>query len=674
MNVSLDRCTAALAAIGALGAILVLLRGSAFGAGLTADSAAYVSVARNLLDGQWFTQWNGHAFKDAAPLFPAALAVPGLFGMDAIEAAGCVNAAAFGLTAFAAGAWVRRRTQSRFLAVWAAGACALSLSLAEVAAFAWTESLFVLLACLALFALDRYLDAGGRSFLLAAAVCAALACLTRYVGLSLIVSGLLLLLLPARGPAPRAPLRRAGDAAAFLIVAAAPIGAWMLGSFLAWGSPTGTVWPTPSGFSPLNSLHLAGSELALWTLGPRAVDALEAAVGIDIDGKPSAAGAAALIAAPLALAIGAGAALLRLRRGGAPVRPGAAAAPAAFAAVYALGLAITLVRTDIDLPARFLAPLYVPVLAAASIVLGEFLRHARERRPAVRLALLPGRPVAAGRPALILTACLVLWLAQWIGPNLDDIRSWREHGRGYSSREWAESETVRYLQARRPAGQSWTNEARALYLLADIREGLRELLPALPDDADRWVSWAHAHHGEQDAWLVWFHARSWRRHEFGVAELAALRGWQEAAVLEDGVVLRGDWDRGGETARLDGDALLQAALRGARPAARARFDVYTDGGRLVYVRDACEEGDEAPRFFLHVTPADAADLPGDRRRSGFENLDFDFADHGFRHAGRCIAVRNLPRYGIAGVETGQWTRSGRRIWETEFAPDGPGGR
>ena len=670
-NVPLDRYTGALAAVGALAAILVLLRVSALGAGLTPDSTAYVSVARNLLDGRWFALWNGDAFRDHTPLFPMALAVPGLFGVDAVKTAGYVNAAAFGLTAFAAGAWVRSRTASRALALWAAAACALSLSLAEAAAFAWSDSLFVLLVCLALFALDRYLEGGRRPLLLAAAVCAALACLARYAGLSLIASALLLLLLPAGGRRPAAPLRRAGDAAAFLIVAAGPIGAWMLRNVLEAGSATGIAWGTD--FSLLNSLHLAGSELALWTLGPRGVDALDAAAGaaagVDIDGDPSVAGVAVLIAVLLALAVAAWGALLRLRRGGAPVRPGAAAA---FALVYALGLAAVLPRTDVDLTARYLAPLYVPVLVAASSVPGELLRRASERCPAAGLPLPPGSPGAGiSRPALILTACLALWLAQWIGPNHDDIRGWRERGAGYSAREWKESDTVRSLRSRPPAGQIWSNEARALYLLADIREGLREMPSgALPDDADSWVAWAHVYHGGQEAWLVWFHARSWRRHGFGVAELAALRGWQEAAVLEDGVVLRGDWDAGGETARLGGDALLRAALRGARPVARGRFDVYADGERLVYVRDACGAGDEDPRFFLHVTPADADDLPGGRGRSGFENLDFDFAGHGFRHAGRCIAVRNLPRYGIARIATGQWTRSERRIWEAEFAPAG----
>lgn len=94
-NVPLDRYTGALAAVGALAAILVLLRVSALGAGLTPDSTAYVSVARNLVDGRWFALWNGDVFRDHTPLFPMALAVPGLFGVDAVKAAGYVNAAAF---------------------------------------------------------------------------------------------------------------------------------------------------------------------------------------------------------------------------------------------------------------------------------------------------------------------------------------------------------------------------------------------------------------------------------------------------------------------------------------------------------------------------------------------------------------------------------------------------
>ena len=49
------------------------------------------------------------------------------------------------------------------------------------------------------------------------------------------------------------------------------------------------------------------------------------------------------------------------------------------------------------------------------------------------------------------------------------------------------------------------------------------------------------------------------------------------------------------------------------------------GNALIYIRRECPVAMNLwrwPRFFLHVRPVDANDLPADRRRRGFENRDF----------------------------------------------------
>ena len=74
---------------------------------------------------------------------------------------------------------------------------ALSVPLAGLAAWALSESLFILLATLALMQTDRFLAGGQRAALLAAAVFSALAWQTRYIGVAVPVAvGLLLLTQP----------------------------------------------------------------------------------------------------------------------------------------------------------------------------------------------------------------------------------------------------------------------------------------------------------------------------------------------------------------------------------------------------------------------------------------------------------------------------------------------
>ena len=101
------------------------------------------------------------------------------------------------------------------------------------------------------------------------------------------------------------------------------------------------------------------------------------------------------------------------------------------------------------------------------------------------------------------------------------------------------------------------------------------------------------------------------------------------------------------------------------------------GDELLYVRRECPammDPRRWPRFFLHVRPVDANDLPADRRRHGFENRDFSNL-HFWRGDGKCYAVRPLPDYGIAGIRTGQFTmrrtREGFRpepVWAGSFSP------
>ena len=108
------------------------------------------------------------------------------------------------------------------------------------------------------------------------------------------------------------------------------------------------------------------------------------------------------------------------------------------------------------------------------------------------------------------------------------------------------------------------------------------------------------------------------------------------------------------------------ALAAREPLARGPFGVHLDGRTLHYVRGECAEADAEARFFLHVVPADADDLPEARRASGFDNLDFAFGDRGLRYEGRCMASVALPDYAIASVATGQFAQGGE-VWRAEFA-------
>ena len=109
------------------------------------------------------------------------------------------------------------------------------------------------------------------------------------------------------------------------------------------------------------------------------------------------------------------------------------------------------------------------------------------------------------------------------------------------------------------------------------------------------------------------------------------------------------------------------AAAGSAPLARSFFTVWSDGRELIYARETCSPEDAAARFFLHVYPGDEGYLPDYRRRHGFDNHDFAFAERGAIVEGACVATALLPGYPIAAIRTGQHD-AGERLWEVEIVP------
>ena len=121
-------------------------------------------------------------------------------------------------------------------------------------------------------------------------------------------------------------------------------------------------------------------------------------------------------------------------------------------------------------------------------------------------------------------------------------------------------------------------------------------------------------------------------------------------------------------ARAAAQAVHAGVLAGdyGAPIAESRFDLYLRDNALTYLKAPCAEGDADASFFLHIFPADPADLPVDRREFGFANMDFQFAEHGARIDDICVAERELPDYPIDRIRTGQFVSGEGSLWRAEF--------
>ena len=131
------------------------------------------------------------------------------------------------------------------------------------------------------------------------------------------------------------------------------------------------------------------------------------------------------------------------------------------------------------------------------------------------------------------------------------------------------------------------------------------------------------------------------------------------------LIWRADIDLAGRAAA---QALYEGIAAGdyGQPVAQSDFDVYLSGNGLAYLKEPCAAGDTDARFFLHIIPADSADLPVGRREFGFTNLDFQFSDYGARIDDKCVAERELPGYAIERIRTGQFVSGEGRLWGLEF--------
>src|SRR5512141_1115463 len=138
-----------LAAIG----IILVLRATPEGLGLSDDSIAYIAGARSMLAGNGYREaWlasNGPV-THFPPAFPAVLAFFGTLGIDPLHAVRWVNALLFGASAFVLGILAWRMTPSLTAGLVLAGLFVLSGDLLQVYTAAMSEPLFIFLSLLSL--------------------------------------------------------------------------------------------------------------------------------------------------------------------------------------------------------------------------------------------------------------------------------------------------------------------------------------------------------------------------------------------------------------------------------------------------------------------------------------------------------------------------------------------
>ncbi len=224
-----------LLALSLAGMILLFICTSQWGVGASVDSIAYIGGAREIIKGNGYrSQISGSPITQWPPLFSAALALIGFSGIDPLDAARILNGILFGLNIFLVGIILKKYTNSTLTASLGSFFMVASHSMALIHGTAWSEPLFILWSLIVCFCLTQYLETGSKLMLICGAVGAALACLTRYVGISLIATGgIMILFFNSRNWK-----KRFLDCSLFLAVSFLPLGLWFVRNRLSAGNLT----------------------------------------------------------------------------------------------------------------------------------------------------------------------------------------------------------------------------------------------------------------------------------------------------------------------------------------------------------------------------------------------------------------------------------------------------
>jgi len=222
--------------IALIGIVIALYSNSTLGVGISPDSVDYISTGENLLAGHGFVKFDGEPFVLWPPLFPSLLAIFGAFGLNLLVAARFMNALAFGAIIILSGLVYFRLVKSIGLALIGALIVLVSLPLLEVTIFAWTEPIFVVLELLAIHQVLSFLEHPRRGHLIWTLVFASLCCLTRYIGVAvvLVCAAIIFDLFT-----PRERGRRLLASAGYVFMALLPVMAWCGRNRLLTGTLTG---------------------------------------------------------------------------------------------------------------------------------------------------------------------------------------------------------------------------------------------------------------------------------------------------------------------------------------------------------------------------------------------------------------------------------------------------
>jgi 4-amino-4-deoxy-L-arabinose transferase-like glycosyltransferase len=209
-----------------LGTVVILYQ-TRYGPGTTGDSVRYLMGAENLLKGNGFSRFSGGGEIRPITMFPpfysVVLAGFKLIGLDFYLAVRLLHALLFGANIFLTAFLIFRYTHSHWAALFGAIFILVAKDLVYYHTWVLTEALFIFFTLLIIYFLSKYFDSKRTRLLVFASILVGLATLTRYVGFSITMVGVVSILLFS----DTSWKRRLMDCVLFGGISVAPILLWL---------------------------------------------------------------------------------------------------------------------------------------------------------------------------------------------------------------------------------------------------------------------------------------------------------------------------------------------------------------------------------------------------------------------------------------------------------------
>ena len=390
-----------------LGAASIFVVSRRYGLGVSIDGVIYLTAARQILEGHGVSDLVGSPLTLFPPLFPLLLAAIEPLVSSVESASRILQMALYAGNYLLAATLLARYVQHRLLLPAFLVLLLVSRTLLLYHYYVLTEPLYVFLTLGMLLVLARWIEEQKTGLIIAAALLAALSCLTRYVGVANVLTGVFVI----AGSRGKQWTDRAKDGALFAALAGIPLLVWLARNSLVGDAITGERLPSP--YPLLLNLELAADSIALWFV-------------------PDEIQPAARVMLVVATMLVCGLILLRMKRSATsplPQLPGLLAG-VILAHLLVLIMATTFFAID-HINTRFVMPVFIPCVILIALSMSWIVQRRRSARPFV-------------------FAVLAIWiLVQGVGAARSILAREQNGVGGFATRGWQESKVMDYVRRNR---------------------------------------------------------------------------------------------------------------------------------------------------------------------------------------------------------------------------------